>query len=67
MDTVEITLKFSKTMTYNGKNPVVSLTEKRYETGAKVGKKAMKKYNEFVKRMPSLEKWSVTISPGYSG
>jgi len=38
MDTVETTLKFAKTMTYNGKSPVVSLTEKLYETGAKVGK-----------------------------
>jgi len=67
MDTVETTLKFAESMTYNGKNPVVKLTEKIYETGAKVGKKAMEKYNEFVERLPSLEKWSVTISPGYFG
>jgi len=67
MDTVETTLKFAESMTYNGKNPIVKLTEKIYETGVKVGKKTMKKYNEFVKRMPSLEKWSVSISPGYSG
>jgi len=67
MDTVETTLKFAESMTYNGKNPVVKLTEKTYETGAKVGKKAMEKYNEFVERLPSLEKWSVTISPGYFG
>ena len=67
MDTVETTLKFAESMTYNGKNPVVKLTEKIYGTGAKVGKKAMEKYNEFVERLPSLEKWSVTISPGYFG
>ena len=66
MSTVETTLKFAESMTYNGKNPVVKLTEKIYETGVKVSKKAMEKYNEFVRRMASLEKWSVTISPGYS-
>ena len=67
MDTVETTLKFAESMTYNGKNPIVKLTEKIYETGVKVGKKAMEKFNQFIERMPSLEKWSLTISPGYSG
>lgn len=67
MDTVETTLKFAESMTYNGKYPVVKLTEKLYGTGVKVGKKAMKKYNEFIKRMPSLDKWFLTISPDYSG
>ena len=67
MDTVETTLKFAESMTYNGKNPIVKLIEKIYETGVKVSKKAMKKYNEFIKRMLSLEKWSITISPGYFG
>jgi transposase len=67
MDTVETTLKFAESMTYNGKNPIVRLTEKIYETGVKVGKKAMEKYNQFIKRMPSLEKWSLTLFPGYSG
>jgi len=27
----------------------------------------MEKYNEFVVRMPSLEKWFLNISPGYFG
>jgi len=67
MDTVETTLKFAESMTYNGKNPVVKLTEKIYETGVKVNKKAMETYNKFVKGTPLLEKWSLTISPGYSG
>ena len=54
-------------MKYNGKNPIVNLTKGLYKTGVKVGKKAMRKYNEFVERMPSLEKWFLTISPGYFG
>ena len=65
MDTIETTLKFAESMTYNGKIPVVKLVEKLYETGVTVGKKAMEKYNEFVERMPSLKKWSMVISPGY--
>lgn len=67
IDIVETTLKFAESMTYNGKNPIVKLTEKMYKTGVKVGKKAMQKFNQFIERMPSLEKWSITISPGYSG
>lgn len=67
MDTIETTIKFAESMTYNGKNPFVKLVDQVYETGVKVTKKAMEKYNEFVDRMPKLEKWSLTISPRYSG
>lgn len=67
MDSVETTIKFAESMTYNGKNPIVKLTKKLYKTGVKVGKEAMEKYNELVERMPSLEKWFLTISPGYFG
>ena len=67
MDSVETTIKFAESMTYNSRNPIVKLTKKLYKTGVKVGKEAMKKYNEFVERMPSLEKWFLTISPGYFG
>jgi len=54
-------------MTYNEKNSIVKLTEKIYETGVKVGKKAMEKFNQLIERMLSLKKWSLTISLGYSG
>jgi hypothetical protein len=39
MDSVETTIRLAKSMTYNGKNPVVNLTKKLYETGVKVGEK----------------------------
>ena len=67
MDSVETTIRFAGSMTYNGKKPVVKLTKELYKTGVKVGEKAMEKYNEFVERMPSLKKWFLTISPGYFG
>lgn len=66
MDTVETTIKFAESMTYNGKEPFVKLTEKVYQTGVTVCKESMEKYNKFVERMPSLEKWFLTISPGFS-
>ena len=66
MDTVETTIKFAESMTYNGKKPFVKLTEQVYQTGVTVCKESMEKYNKFVERMPSLEKWFLTISPGYS-
>ena len=67
MDTVETTIKFAESMTYNAKAPFVKLTGKLYETGVTVCKESMNKYNEFVEHMPSLEKWFLTISPGYFG
>ena len=67
MDTVETTLKFAESMKYNGKNPSVKLIDQVYQTGVKVVKKVMEKYNKFVERMPTLKKWSLTIMPGYSG
>ena len=67
MDSIETTIKFAGSMTYNGRAPFVKLTEKIYKTGVKVAKGAMEKYNEFVERMPSLEKWFLTVYPGCSG
>ena len=63
MDSVETTLKFAESMTYNGKNPSVKLVDKLYQTGVKVTEIAMEEYNKFVKRLPKLEKWFLTISP----
>ncbi len=64
MDSVKTTLEFAKSMTYNGKHPVVKLVEQTYEKGVKLTKKAMEKYNKFVDRLPKLEKWFLTIRPG---
>ena len=42
MDSVETTIKFAESMTYNAKSPFVKLTKKIYKTGVKVSKDAMK-------------------------
>ena len=67
MDTVDTTIKFAESMTYKGQRPVVKLVKTVYKTGVSVTKKGMRKYNEFIDRLKKLEKWCITISPGYIG
>jgi hypothetical protein len=63
LDSVDKVLGFARTMKWNGNNPVVQMVKGTYETGVKVGKKAMEKYEAMIKRLPGLEKWFVVISP----
>lgn len=63
LNNIEITLKFAATMTWKGKNPVVDLVEKVYETGKTVKKKIMKLYEQMIDRSEQIGKWSVTIKP----
>lgn len=63
LDSVDKVLGFAGTMKWNGNNPVVKMVKSTYETGVKVGKKAMEKYEAMIKRLPGLEKWFVVISP----
>lgn len=65
MDTVETTLKLAESLQYNGQNPCVKRVEKVYEKGVKVTKTVMETYNQFVDRLPKLERWFLTINaPG---
>ncbi len=72
LDEVETALKFAKTMTWKGKNPVVKLVTQTYETGVKLGKKAMTKIEEQIERLtnstqsdfPNLGKWFIDICCG---
>jgi len=63
LDTKETVLGFAKSMTWNGKNPSVTFTEKLYETGKKVAKEVMKLYETAIERAKGLEKWFVTLNP----
>ena len=72
LDEVETALKFAKTMTWKGKNPVVKLVTQTYETGVRLSKKAMSKIEQQIERLtsstqsdfPNLGKWFIDI---YSG
>ena len=61
LDTVETVLNFAKTLTFRGKNPVVKLIEKVYETGVKLTKAGMKEVEARIHRLPNLKKWFVEI------
>lgn len=67
LDTVETVLKFAKSLTFKGKQPVVTLVEKVYETGVKLTSKAMKEIEKQINRLPELPKWFVEITGNSTG
>ena len=63
LDSVETTFKYMENMTWKQKNPIVNIIKKTYETGKKVRKDIMNKYENAIKRSSGIEKWFVTIAP----
>ncbi|WP_256875227.1 ISAzo13 family transposase [Nostoc sp. C052] len=61
LDTVDTVLSFAKTLTFKGKNPVVTLVEKVYSTGVTLTRRAMEKVEAQIHRLPHLKKWFVEI------
>ena len=61
LDTVETVLNFAQTLTFKGKNPVVTLVEKVYSTGVKLTTSAMEELETQIHRLPNLKKWFVEI------
>ena len=72
LDEVETGLNFAKTMTWNGKNPVVKLVSQTYFSGVRLTKKAMQEIENKIKRLtnfsednlPNLGKWFIDICCG---
>ena len=61
LDTVDTVLNFAQTLTFKGKNPVVTLVEKVYSTGVKLTTSAMEEIETQINRLPNLKKWFVEI------
>jgi hypothetical protein len=61
LDSVDTVLRFASTLTFKGKNPVVTLVEKTYHTGVKLTQQAMDQIEEQISRLPTLKKWFVEI------
>lgn len=61
LDSVDTVLRFASTLTFKGKNPVVTLVEKIYHTGVKLTQQAMDQIEEQIYRLPTLKKWFVEI------
>ena len=61
LDTIEKALGFARTMTYNGRNPLVKFVTGTYEKGIKLTQKAMQRIENMIERLPGIEKWAVDI------
>jgi hypothetical protein len=63
LDSVEAVLGYAETMSWKGGHPEVVLVEAEYSKGVRLGREEMEALESVVTRLPSLEKWFVSI-PG---
>ncbi len=63
LDSVEAALGYAETMSWRGGHPEVVLVEAKYRTGVRVGREEMEELESAITRLPTLEKWFVSI-PG---
>lgn len=63
LDSVDTLVEFSKTMTWHGKHPLVTLLTKSYQTGIKLTKQAMAVLESRVSRLSDLKPWFLEILP----
>ena len=61
LDSLDTVLQFTRTMTWNGKHPVVALVTATYQTGVTLTKDAMETVEAHLQRLPVLGKWFVDI------
>jgi transposase len=67
LSTVETAIEWAKTMTWKGIAPVVTLSQKVYEKGVRLSKKAMAAVEQRIQRSKNLPKWDVVIEPQAAG
>ena len=63
LDELDTVLKFAQSMTWRSKHPVVKVVTTIYKTGVRLSQAAMADLETQIKRLPTLEKWFVEISP----
>jgi Rhodopirellula transposase DDE domain len=63
LDSVEAVLGYAETMTWKGGHPEVVRVEAEYSKGVKLGREEMEALESAITRLPTLEKWFVSI-PG---
>ncbi len=59
LDEVEAVLEFARSMTWDGKHPVVELVPQAYHKGVRLSAQAMKEIEAQVERLPKVGKWFV--------
>jgi transposase len=63
LDSIDTVLQCARTMTWNGKHPIVELVTTTYQTGVKLTQEAMETIEAQIERLPALGKWFVDIVP----
>ena len=61
LDSIDKVIGLAKTMKWKGKNPIVKIVDGIYNTGVRLTKSAMNKYENMLIRKSGLEKWFVDI------
>lgn len=61
LESVDKVIGLARTMKWKGKGPIVKVVDKIYETGVRLSKSAMKKYESMLNRLSGLENWFVDI------
>ena len=61
LDSIDTVLQYARTMTWNGRHPVVDLVTTTYQTGVTLTKDAMETVEAQLQRLPDLGKWFVDI------
>ena len=62
LESIDTVLRLARSMTWKGRNPVVHLVTRSYETGIRLTDEAMLAVEAQVQRLPALGKWFVDIS-----
>src|SRR5215475_13002713 len=60
---VETMVEWAKSMTWKGMHPIVALSQKVYQKGVTLSKKAMRAVEARLERHPELPKWDILIRP----
>lgn len=61
LDNIETALGFARSMTWNGKHPVVEIIDGMYQRGIRLSARLMKEIEAQVERLPKLGKWFLDI------
>ncbi|MGB5633784.1 MAG: hypothetical protein WBM86_13545, partial [Waterburya sp.] len=60
---VSTMLAWAESMTWKGLKPIINLSNKDYQKGISLSKKAMKVIEKRLERNPLLPKWDILIRP----
>ena len=63
LTSIEVALRWAKSMTWRGVSPIVDLLERTYNSGVKLNKQEFRPIAKRLNRSVKLGKWHLTIDP----